>query len=215
LGWQLGPTAFDLMPDIVDYYYKRARPGDCFVNALTGVGYIHEDRYAESYPAEQRQQILDEFLRLSALYRQRIDATVMCTFSEMPPALLESFARMQGIKALFANYTRTHATTLSNLVTEVGGVPVFRSVNSSPSFLFRNLSYTIDARSRSELFAIDEVKRWTPRERPAFLYVFLANWLREMGMATNIAKGLGPEYVPVRPDQLVSLYRQAKGEAGG
>jgi len=214
LGWQLGPTAFDLMPDIVDYYYKHARPGDCFVNALTGVGYIHEDRYAESYPAEQRQRILDEFLRLSALYRQRIDATVMCTFSEMPPALLESFARTQGIKALFANYTRTHATTLSNLVTEVGGVPVFRSVNSSPSFLFRNLSYTNDTRNRTVRFSLDEVKRWTPPERPAFLYVFLANWLREMGMATNIAKGLGPEYVPVRPDQLVSLYRQAKGESG-
>ena len=58
---------------------------------------------------------------------------------------------------------------------------------------------------------IDEVRRWTPRQRPAFLHVFLANWLREMGMATNIANGLGPEYVAVRPDQLVALYRQAKG----
>jgi len=53
-------------------------------------------------------------------------------------------------------------------------------------------------RSRSELFMVDEIKRWTPREWPAFLHVFLANWLREMGMATRIAKGLGPEYV-IRP----------------
>jgi len=30
-------------------------------------------------------------------------------------------------------------------------------------------------------------------------------------MAENIAHGLGREYVPVRPDQLVSLYRQFKG----
>ena len=42
IGWQVGPTAADTMPDILDYYYKHARPGDCFMNALSGVGYIHE-----------------------------------------------------------------------------------------------------------------------------------------------------------------------------
>ena len=30
LGWQLGPMVVDLMPDIADYYYQHARPGDCF-----------------------------------------------------------------------------------------------------------------------------------------------------------------------------------------
>jgi len=29
-------------------------------------------------------------------------------------------------------------------------------------------------------------------------------------MVENIAKGLGPEYVAVRPDQLIALYRQSK-----
>jgi len=58
---------------------------------------------------------------------------------------------------------------------------------------------------------INEVKRWTPPQRPAFLHVFLANWLTTMEMATNIARGLGPEYVAVRPDQLGPLYRQSLG----
>jgi len=90
-------------------------------------------------------------------------------------------------------------------------VPIFRAINDHASPFFRNLAFTVEARRRTELFMIDEVRRWTPRQRPAFLHVFLANWLREMGMATNIANGLGPEYVAVRPDQLVALYRQAKG----
>jgi hypothetical protein len=55
---------------------------------------------------------------------------------------------------------------------------------------------------------INEIKRWTPHERPAFLHVFLSNWLTDLEMAANIADGLGPEYVAVRPDQLVLLYQQ-------
>jgi hypothetical protein len=58
---------------------------------------------------------------------------------------------------------------------------------------------------------INEIKRWTPPPRPAFLHVFLANWLTTMEMATSIARGLGPEYVAVRPDQLGPLYRQSRG----
>jgi hypothetical protein len=57
----------------------------------------------------------------------------------------------------------------------------------------------------------NQVKRWTPRERPAFLHVRLGNWLTNMEMAVNIAKSLGPEYAAVRPDQLVQLYRQWRG----
>lgn len=211
LGWQLGPTACDLMPDIVDYYYKHARPGDCFVNALTGVGYIHEDKYGANYPPQRRQQILRNFMKLSALYRQKIDATTLCTYSEMSATFLELFSTKCGFKGIFANYTRSHETTVENEVTTVAGVPVFRAANGSASWLFRNLDYSPYARRKTEFLMIDEIKRWTPRQRPAFLYVSLANWLQEMGMATNIARGLGPEYVAVRPDQLVALYSQARG----
>jgi hypothetical protein len=58
---------------------------------------------------------------------------------------------------------------------------------------------------------INEIRRWTPERLPASLHVFLANWLSHISMAENIAKGLGPEYVAVRPDQLVALYKQSKG----
>ena len=55
---------------------------------------------------------------------------------------------------------------------------------------------------------INEIKRRTPLQRPAFLHVFLGNWLTDLEMAENIAKGLGPEYIAVRPDQLVPLFEQ-------
>jgi hypothetical protein len=112
-----------------------------------------------------------------------------------------------GVRGLCSNYGRTEQTTLDNLAAEVKGVPVFRAINRPPYIL----TYTPAARRDAEQFTIKEVTSWTPPRRPAFLFVFLANWLTDMEMAENIAHGLGREYVPVRPDQLVSLYRQFKG----
>jgi len=218
IGWQVGPTAADTMPDILDYYYKHARPGDCFINALSGAGYIHEDVFADNYPANERERILAEFVRLSGIYREKLDATVLATFAEMRPERLAKLAAMEGIRGVIANYGRTHSTTSQNLVMESAGRPVFRAMNRQPRplnpvgganlHLPVGLTFTPFGKRNAVDFAIDEIKRWTPAERPAFIHVFLANWLTEMEMAAEIAKGLGPEYVAVRPDQLVALYDQ-------
>lgn len=207
LGWQIGSTAFDGQPDLLDYYYRHARPGDCFVNALTGLGYIHEEDYAQNYPADRRDEIWREYLRLSNLYRKRLDATVISTYAEMRPELWKQIAAMPGLSGIFANYGRSRVTTLENLVTTVDGVPIFRAINRPPG----PFTFTPSARRDAEYSMINEIKRWTPARRPAFLHVFLANWLTTMDMAANIARGLGEEYVAVRPDQLALLCRQANG----
>jgi len=207
VGWQLGSTAIDGQPDILDYYYKHARPSDCFVNALTGIGYIHETRYAQNYPGDQRAQIWKEYLRLSGIYLARLDTSVMCTYQEMPPDLLRLISGTPGVRGVFSNYGRTDQTTLDNLASKVNGVPVFRAVNRPPYIL----TYTPSARRDAEQFTIKEITGWTSPHRPAFLYVFLANWLTNMEMLENIVRGLGKGYISVRPDQLALLYRQFKG----
>jgi len=207
LGWHIGPTATDFIPDILDYYYKNARPGDCFVNALTGVGYIHEDNYADNFPTEQREQIWSEYLRLSSIYRARLDASVLSTFAEMEPERMARFAGLSGFQGIFANYGRTHSTTLENQFTLSAGKPVFRAINSGPG----GDCFTPFERRNAENHMINEIRRWTPSSRPAFMHVFLANWLTHMEMVENIAKGLGPEYAAVRPDQLALLCQQAHG----
>jgi hypothetical protein len=205
IGWQVGPTAADTMPDILDYYYRHARPGDCFMNALSGVGYIHEDIFADNFPPEKQKEILQEFVRLSGIYRAKIDATIMATFAEMRSERLEQIAAIPGIKGIVANYGRTHATTRQNFTTSAAGKPVFRSINRGAG----DLTFTPYGREEAQRFLIGEIRKWTPAHRPAFLHVFLANWLSQIGMAENIANGVGPEYVFVRPDQLLSLYEQS------
>jgi hypothetical protein len=204
IGWQVSPTASDGMPDILDYYYRHARPGDCFVNALTGLGYIHEDNYAENYPAERAAAIWKEYVRLSGIYRGRIDATVLNTYSEMRPERLASLAEM-GWSAIFANYGRSRTTTDKNVQAEINGTPVFRAVNRSPG----PFTFTPSARRDAESFLISEIRRRTPARRPAFLNVFLANWLTSLDMLENIVQALGPEYQVVRADQFGPLWHQA------
>ena len=204
LGWQIGANAIDFQPSILDYYYKHARPNDCFINALTGVGYIHEDCYADNYPAEQREQIWKEYLRISTQYRRQIDASALATFAEMEPQRLARFAGIEGIESVFANYGTTSLTKLDNEVTMVGGKPVFRAIGGPVT----DYTFTARGRRQAEAGMIEEIKRFTPGSRPAFLHVFLANWLSHMEMVENIARELGPGFIPVRPDQLAALYRQ-------
>jgi hypothetical protein len=173
--------------------------------ALTGMGYIHEDDYAGNFPVEEQVKVWNEYLRLSALYRERLDATVMSTYSEMKPEKLALWARIPGIRGIFANYGRSHSTTLENLLTVVEGKPVFRAIDRPPG----PFTFTPSSRRDAEYFMVNEIKRWTPLQRPAFLHVFLANWLTSLDMAENIVKGLGGDYVVVRPDQLPQLHQQS------
>lgn len=210
IGWQIGPTAADAIPDILDYYYRHARPGDYFVNALTGVGYIHEGEYAALYPETQRGKIWQDYVALSERYRARIDATVMSTFAEMTPSRLETLASIPGIRGIFANYGRTHITTRENLLTVVDGKPVFRAVN--PHALHH--TYTLEGRREAVNSVVRSVRENIPDTLPFFLHVFLANWLITMDMAEEIVEQLGPRYVAVRPDQLVSLFDQSRSQSG-
>ena len=79
-------------------------------------------------------------------------------------------------------------------------MPVFRACNTS------------DARVPAVTGLVADIRRWTPRQRPAFLYVSLTNRFTRMGYAEAAPAQLGPGYVAVTPEQLVSLYSQWKGQ---
>ncbi len=208
MGWQIGTSATDLMPDVLGYYYKHASPNECFVNALTGVGYIWEDNFAEFLPADQQKQVWDDYVRYSEEYRSRLDATVMSTIFEMSSDKLARFAGLPGLEGIFANYGRMAGTTKENQVFLSAGRPVFRAINSGPP---GDVTTPEGARQAAE-FMTKEIREWTPATRPAFLHIFLGNWLKSLAPLEEVVQGLGSEYVCVRPDQLPKLYKMARGE---
>ncbi len=209
VGWQLGPTASDLIPDIIDYFYQHASPNDVFVNALTGIGYIHEAVFLDKVPESQREAAWRQYMDLSQRYFKRLDLSLLTTFEAheqlMPQKSLERFTELQGLKAIYRNYSRGKDTTAENATTEVNGVPVFRTV------IDQNYSLaTPEKFHRAVAAVVKEIRQFTPTQRPAFLSVSLANWMVDMSALPAIEKALGPDYVAVRADHLPALYIEAK-----
>jgi hypothetical protein len=208
VGWQIGPTASDLIPDILDYFYQHASPSDVFVNALTGVGYIHEAVYLQRLPKSEQEAAWNEYMELSRRYFKRLDLSLLTTFEAfqlMPQETLTRFTQLPGIKAIYRNYARFDDTTVENATTEINGVPVFRAV------LGGNYSLaTPEEIRRSAADIAREIRQFTPARRPAFLHVSLTNWLVNMCVLVEVEKALGPDYVAVRADHLPALYMEAK-----
>jgi len=63
VSWPIGPLTSELMPDIMDYFYKNATDNDTFMVAVSGIGYINEDIFARKLPPEEREKVFDKFLR--------------------------------------------------------------------------------------------------------------------------------------------------------
>jgi GxGYxYP putative glycoside hydrolase C-terminal domain/GxGYxYP_N second domain/GxGYxYP third domain/GxGYxYP_N 1st domain len=207
VGWQLGPTGYDLCPDIIDYYYRHASQNDVFVNALTGIGYIRETHYAQKLPESEREKVWNQYIEISSRYFKLLDLSLLTTMERMSPALLERFTKLPGIQGIFANYSRVKETTIANETLELNGVQVFRTVVRPHGWLD-----TMGGRQQVVGSMVADIRRFTPSHRPAFLEASLTNWQTEMDVLVEIEKALGPECALVCPDQLVALYKAANGQ---
>jgi hypothetical protein len=208
VGWQTGPAASDLIPDILDYFYRHATPNDVFVNALTGVGYIREAVYLERLPQSEQEAAWKQYIELSRRYFKRLDLSLLTTFEAfqlMPPKTLARFTELPGIKAIYRNYARFGDTTVENAATELNGVPIFRAILEG-NF---ELATPEDIR-RSAAAIARQIRQFTPARRPAFLHLSLTNWFVDMRVLVEVEKALGPDYVAVRADHLPALYLEAK-----
>jgi hypothetical protein len=208
VAWQLGPTASDLIPDIIDYFYQSSTPGDAFVNALTGVGYIRENCYLDQLPKAAQAAAWKQYLELSADYFKRMDLSLLTTFEAfdlMSPENLARFTELPGIKAIYRNYGRFKDTTADNVTTEVNGVPVFRAMLAG-SFSLGNEEEIRQAASD----IARQIREFAPTARPAFLHLSLTNWFVDMRVLVEVEKLLGPDYLAVRADHLPELYAQWK-----
>ncbi len=199
IGWTLSPAAAVLIPDVVDYYYSTATPNDGFLAAVSGVGYTYPDLYGKRY--RRRAQVFDGFLDQTAEYMRRCGLRDLWVMNATRPEILARYAeRIPFLDALFPDYGRRIGVEEDPTYPTARDVPVFRAVGR----------WRQDAgRAERVKEVLADVRRMTPERRPAFLHVFVLNWFADLSMLEQIAKELGPEYVPVRPDHLAALWRRA------
>jgi len=204
IGWTLSPSAALLIPDVVDYYYRTATPNDCFLGAVSGVGYTYPDLYGKRYRPAARQRVFDEFLEQTATYMERSDLRSLWVMNATQPDVIARFAeKIPFLEALFPDYGRRLVPGQDPTYPTARNVPVFHAVGT--------WRMTATREERVEELVAD-VRRMTPTQRPAFLHVFALNWFTDLPLLQATLERLGPEYVAVRPDHLAQLWRTAMAQ---
>jgi hypothetical protein len=200
IGWTISPSAHLLIPAVVDYYYSTAKPTDYFLAAVSGVGYTYPDSYGQRFREPDRQRIFDEFLDQTRVYMEKSDLKDIWPMGVSRPELIRRYAeRIPFLQSIFPDYGRRVSGYADATYPTVRNVPVFHGVTG-----WREE----DTREERVARMVAEVRSFTPKERPAFLHLFVWNWGFDLPMLRDVLRGLGDEYVAVRPDHLAALYRQ-------
>ncbi len=200
IGWTISPSAHLLLPAVVDYYYSTAKPTDYFLAAVSGVGYTYPDSYGQRFREPDRQRIFDEFLDQTRVYMERSDLKDIWPMSLSRPELIRRYAeRIPLLQSIFPDYGRRVSSYEDATYPTARNVPVFHGVTG-----WREE----DTREERVARMVAEVRSITSQERPAFLHLFVWNWGFDLPMLRDVLRGLGDEYVAVRPDHLAALYRQ-------
>jgi len=200
IGWSLSPSAAQLIPGVMDYFYRKATPNDAFVSAVSGVGYMYPDQYARRFQPADRARVLNGFLDQTAAGMKAMDLSAMWLMGITDDALLARYAsRIPNVAALFPDYGKRVNTYREATYPTVNNVPVFHAANH----------WGTGGPPKERIAeVIQNIRNMTPQGRPAFLHVFVTNWGGSIPLMKEVMKQLGPGYVAVRPEHLGELYRQ-------
>ena len=198
LGWSITPSAANLIPDVVDYYYSTATPNDDFLAAVSGIGYTYPDAYGQRFTADERGRMFDGFLNQTADGMATMGLTDAWLMNISTPELFAHYAeQIPKLNGIFPDY----GSRVSGY--EDATYPTARSIG-----VFHAATNMADATPRDAQIAglVRQIKALTPAQKPAFLHLFALNWYTDLPMLQEVLTKLGPEYAAVRPDQLSALY---------
>lgn len=208
-GWSLSGAMIDLCPDILEYYYNRATPNDAFFMDGAGVAdHYNMNLYAIRLEPGYREPVKKRFYELTRIYLDRMGLNMVRPFDPttfIPQHTLEEYVReLPTLTALFTGYNAERGLTKEdprNFM--LGNVPVFRTSASSAA------SGTDEANAA---VLVDQIRKATPEERPAFINVFvLGNYVINNTRCLQLTMDqLGPDYVAVRPEHFAHLYKQSR-----
>ncbi len=198
MGWSFAPATAVLAPTVVNYYLRTATENDLLVGGL-GIGYTHPDAYGTAYP-EQREAIFKEYARMTAESLRPLDSGVMWLIGGSRANITRYAEAGRPLRTLFPDYGWGTVRPYNEVTyMDAGDVAVFRAVTGWGD----NEDYV--ARLVKDLY-----RRGGRAPRPAFCHAFLLNWGFRLPQMREVIDKLGPEYVPVRPDELDRLYRESQ-----
>jgi len=193
IGWTLSPFLVDLAPAVLDYFYSSRSGLDYFVAPPSGTGYI----FPILYPA------LEDYLRLSAPYTAALDLNTVWLLNyppSYPDWLTTGYEEILGMEGFFADYTPIPLGP--SVAFSKSGAPILRA------------AYITDKEAALELLRLVRVLKFlvSPRD-PVYLFVGVNAWDVRPGDLAAMVQELGPQFVALRPDEIVRMLRK-EGQTG-
>ena len=201
MGWSFAPGAARMAPTVLNYYLRTATPNDLLVGGL-GVGYTEPDVYLRAFP-DQRDSLYTTYAKMTSDALGWIDTDCLWL--------------IRGTQAAEDRYAEGAPGTdgngrLKGIFNGYGGSPQTASVRIAPNnvVVFHPATSMTSGKSRDELIdrMVYEIQEAAGHQRPAFVEAWVLNWAWSMDMLMEVQDRLGPEYVGVRPDVLVSLAQR-------
>ena len=196
VGWAMGPTLIDAAPTLARWYYQHAGPKDEFLAGVSGLGYMYPSVWARRL--RDRSGALKTFYRWTWRYMRRMDMKTLRLHQAYAPdmrrVIATAAADLPGVRFLMPDYGWAGEKRVTYVLPS--GQAVFRAATNGTLDKAREISYL--AR---------QIRARAGATRPAFLNVFILNWVNGMHRLYRLLKTLGPGYVDVTPSQLNTLYR--------
>ncbi len=193
VAFGMGPSLIDVAPDQAQWYYAHATPVNEFLCDVSGAGYIYPTDWAKAL--KNRPAQLQTFYNLTNSYMSRLDMHTLRLMNVSNRDIATAGRDLPQVGFFMPDYGLASENGYHEYTyTLPTGQPVFRGASDGPA------AATL----------ADEIRAHAGQTRPAFLNSFVYLWGTHLADLKQMLTLLGPDYVPVTPTQLNTLYRKAQ-----
>jgi hypothetical protein len=205
LGWPLGPLICELSPATLARMVMTATENDYFMASLSGLGLTSLPDFASAYPDEQN-DLIAGYAALTMRYMKRLGWTLAHVWG--PPGNFRVFLKeAHGLEGIFEGYGVWPDMTYDKANYVLSGKPVFHSLTVGSVSADRKRPLAKDQKHRARELA-KQITSADVTERPAFIHSFTIGWDYGPTILKMTADLLPADYVVVRPDEFIALYRK-------
>jgi len=210
IGWSLGPSAIELIPPIMAWFYEKATWNDDFIMGISGACYVHPYRDFMAKVADPESAWKD-YLRLTQHYMDILDLRDIYLYTDAwkpfergvrDPVTMRFAHGLENLDSLILGMGRDEGITRTspNYFTEQSDVLVSHIFTRWDT---NNVKHIPENRK----WLIDEIRKNTPTKRPAFMHIHALSWGYHPSDLLAVLEELGNEYVAVSAADFRRLYR--------
>jgi hypothetical protein len=201
-GWGWLPMAVDILPGMMQHFYRTRSPNDYFVSGVGGPGYTmigaRTTASRNTLYAQTKQIFHRNDLRLGWLL-ERLPAVFN------PATDVPDYVDKTGVDGLFLDFQPDDAygsVAGTNGVAGTRQVPYFWSLNG----------YSFDTTSVLNTVILPRLQQIRDAgATPGFVFVAANGWVSDTATIQMYRNAMGADVVILRPDEFVNTYRIYKG----